>query len=202
MILTLENLHAGISWWGARWDLDLMNADYFAIYEARANGFTESWWSATVATLSRWQAYRGPKPPNRKEEITKRGLDELTHLASEYSKLVEGSRSEPCIADLHWEEVEPMFTIAFGIKPSYVFAGKMCHCLLPKAFLVMDNVATGVSQYEIYWRGMRNAWSRFNDKEEARTVLGNAIVSEGPVHQWYPFETKIMELCHIGQFHS
>jgi hypothetical protein len=118
MILTLENLHAGISWWDARWDLDLMNADYFAIYEARANGLTESWWSTTVATLSRWQAYRGPKPPNRKEEITKRGLDELTHLASEYSKLVEGSRSEPCIADLHWEEVEPMFTIAFGIKHS------------------------------------------------------------------------------------
>ena len=38
---------------------------------------------------------------------------------------------------------------------SQVFACKMCHFLLPNLFLVIDNWATGVMDYEFCWRGMK-----------------------------------------------
>jgi hypothetical protein len=70
--------------------------------------------------------------------------------------------------------------------------------LFPKLFIVMDNLATGVFEYELYWRGIRDAWRSFRDEEEARKVLTEAIRSSKPLHPDYPFETKIMELSRIG----
>jgi hypothetical protein len=61
----------------------------------------------------------------------------------------------------------------------------------------MDNLATSVFDYEFYWRGMKDDWSRFPAKDNARDLLVDAIKSEKPLHPLYPFETKIMELTHI-----
>jgi hypothetical protein len=78
----------------------------------------------------------------------------------------------------------------------------MCHFLLPNLFMVMDNWAVDASDYEIYWRGMRDAWCNFPDQKEAREMLTGAILPPAKIHSQYPIETKIIELCHIGQKHG
>jgi hypothetical protein len=76
----------------------------------------------------------------------------------------------------------------------------MCHFLLPNLFLVIDNWATGVMDYEFCWRGMKKEWARFPAKGDARRELQRAIKSQMPLHPLYPFETKIMELSLIGYY--
>jgi hypothetical protein len=74
MILTLDNLRAGIRWRQARssWS-DLYNDGYYDIYEKRANGLTAAWWNVTVNRLAQWRAFRGRKPPNTKTAIGRKG---------------------------------------------------------------------------------------------------------------------------------
>jgi hypothetical protein len=204
MIISLDNLKTGLKWWrkGA-WPRDIHNADYYDIYGVRAAGITEQWWTTTVDRLSQWRAYRGPNPPNTKAEITRRGLQRLGAIADQYTELVSKSPTEPRIADQCWEEVAPLYALASKIKPgSHVFAGKLCHFLFPKLFMVMDNLATDVFDYEFYWRGMKGEWCRFKDKAQTRNLLTDAIRSNRPLHPLYPLETKIIELSHIGYKHG
>jgi hypothetical protein len=77
----------------------------------------------------------------------------------------------------------------------------MCHFLLPNLFVVMDNWAVDASDYEIYWRGMRDAWCSFSNQDAARRMLIDAIGPTATHHPRYPIETKIIELCHIGHKH-
>ena len=136
-------------------------------------------------------------------EIAERGAQRLYAVAAQYAKLAASSVSEPCIEDLCWEDVAPLYAIASEIKPgATVFAGKMCHFLFTKLFIVMDNLATSVFDYEFYWRGMKDEWCRFKDKGEARNLLADAVRSDKPLHPLYPLETKIMELSHIGRKHG
>ena len=152
--------------------------------------------------LGQWHAYRGPKPPNTKAAISSRGEQHLAGIASQYAKLTAIGGAEPSIVDLCWEDAAALFRIASDIKPgSPVFAGKMCHFLFPKLFIVMDNLATNAFDYEFYWRGMRDEWGRFGTRADAKKLLAEAIKSEEPLHPLYPFETKIMELSHIGYKH-
>jgi hypothetical protein len=152
MIINLDNLKSGLQWWRKRdWPQDIHNADYYDIYNTRAAGPTEEWWRATVDRLSQWRAYRGPKPPNTKADISARGTRNLVGITSQYWKLIASTGTEPSIAYLNWEDVAPLFAIASDIKPvSPVFAGKMCHFLFPRLFIVMDNLATSVFDYEFY----------------------------------------------------
>jgi hypothetical protein len=204
MIVNLDNLHAGLEWWRkSSWPQDIHNADYHDIYGIRDEGPTEIWWGKTVDRLSQWRAYRGPKPPNTKDGITKRGKRCLDKLQTQYAKIIASNGTEPSIADLSWENVADMFAIISKIKPnSPVFAGKMCHFLFPKLFIVMDNLATSVFDYEFYWRGMKDEWNRLKEKGKARNILAKAIHSDKPLHPLYPFETKIIELSHIGYKHG
>lgn len=204
MIINLDNLKAGLQWWRrGDWPKDIHNTDYYDIYSARSAGANTRWWTVTVGRLSQWRAYRGPNPPNTKVEITTRGAQRLDAIAAQYAKLVASSSAEPCIADLCWEDVAPLFELASEIKPgSPVFAGKMCHFLFPKLFIVMDNLATSVFDYEFYWRGMKDEWCRFKEKADARNLLSESIKSAKPVHPLYPLETKVMELSHIGYKHG
>jgi hypothetical protein len=81
------------------------------------------------------------------------------------------------------------------------FACKMCHFMFPKVFAVMDSTATGIFEYEFYWRGMKDEWSRFTKKSQACSIVTKAITSKKPICSLYPYETKIMELCHVGYNH-
>ena len=202
MIISLDNLKKGLDWRLKKWPKDILNAEYYDMYGVRSSGVTETWWNATVDRLGQWKAYRGPSPPNTKADIAKRGFRRLAAIGAQYAKLAGTSAAEPNIADLSWEEVARLFDLASQIKPrSPVFASKMCHFLFPKLFIVMDNLATSVFDYEFYWRGMKDEWSRFGDKGKARTMLAEAIKSDKPLHPLYPFETKIMESSHIGHKH-
>jgi hypothetical protein len=51
---------------------------------------------------------------------------------------------------------------------------------------------------------MKDEWTRFPEKADARNLLVEAIrsASEKPPHPQYPFETKILELSHIGYNHG
>src|SRR5262249_259009 len=161
---------------------------------SRANGITAAWWVTTVDRLSRWRAYRGSTPPNTKEEILKSGHKILDEMRSEYNCLIRQSSEEPSITTMPWEDVADLFALDQDIKPkSPVFAGKMCHFVFPKLFIVMDNLATDVFDYEFYWRGMRDEWQRFQEKDEAQKQLIQVIKSDKPLHPHYPLETKIME---------
>lgn len=204
MIISLGNLRSGLDWWRSesKWGSDLMNGEYDEIFADRNLGILNGWWGKAVDRLGRWIAYRGRTKPNSKEEITARGATRLDRIAGVYATLTSTCSDEPCIADYSWEDVEPLYSLAFAVKPSPVFAGKMCHFLLPNIFIVMDNWATDTFDYEIYWRGMRDAWCRFDRKEAARKMLTDAIEPTHEIHLQYPVETKIVELCHIGQKHS
>jgi hypothetical protein len=199
MIINLDNLRVGLSWFRERWGKDLLNADYHVIYDARSGGVTEQWWTTTVDRLSKWRAYRGRNLPNTKVAITEAGLQRLCTIAGHFSDLASISTNEPSIADLDWERVGPLFALACSIKPgSPVFPSKLCHFLFPKLFTVMDTVATGIFEYEFYWRGMKDEWYRFDEKAEAIDILTRMMESDRPLHPRYPVETKIMELSHIG----
>jgi hypothetical protein len=216
MIISIDNLNAGINWWRSRskskFPLDFHNADYDKIYKARDRIYEDRaegdkdpwdlWWEATVDRLGQWKAYRGPIPPNKKSEISKAGTERLPKIAAQYAKLAASPDTEPCIETMCWQDIGNLYALVSEIKPkSPVFASKTCHFLFPKLFIVMDNTATTVSDYELYWRGMQDEWYRLEDKEkaEARNLLTNTIISSGkPLHPKYPLVTKILELCHIG----
>ena len=83
---------------------------------------------------------------------------------------------------------------------SPVFASKLGHFIFPKVFIVMDRLGTEVMPYDYYWQGMTNEWNLFADKQTAIALLKDEIEKNASrdVHPYYPFETKIMELCHVG----
>ncbi|MFP5210053.1 MAG: hypothetical protein ACLGRW_12270 [Acidobacteriota bacterium] len=203
MIIGLQSLRAGIDWWleNTKWSSEFVNDEYHELYRTRELGINEDWWKATVKRLWGWRAIRAPKPPNTQEEINRNGRCFIEAIAVQYRKIREKTSAEPSIEQLSWEEVAPLFGLALEIKNgSQVFACKMCHFLFPKLFLVIDNWATGVMDYEFCWRGMKEEWGRFSAKHDARRELQGAIKSQKPLHSLYPLETKIMELSLIGYY--
>lgn len=194
MIVTIDNLQAGLQVWAEdKLPKDLHNAEYYDMYNIRSAGVTAHWWSATVDRLAQWIATR----PVSKAVIAARGLARLSAVAAQYAKLKPSPTTEPSIVDTNWEDVAPLYALASEIKQPYppVFASKMCHFLFPKLFIVMDNKRTDPFEYEFYWRGMKDEWRRFNEKAD---ILSESIKSDKTIHDWYPWETKIMELSHMG----
>lgn len=207
MILTSQNLRAGLTWWTQRgWDADLHAATYGLALASRALGLDLAWWSSTVPRLSAWRAFRSRLPPNSKAQIYDLGvavLDRLEHVRGLVHLL---GTPEPSIESSDWPPLRALYEIAFDIRPSPVFASKMCHLVFPNAFLPMDNLATGVMDYEFYWRGSKDEWTRTTPewKAEATALLGEVLSRSNvprPLLPPYPFQTKILELCHIGSRH-
>ncbi len=123
MITNIANLKAGICRWNQLdFPPDMLNSEYGRMYHSGAAGVTQQWWSSTVDRLGRWRAYRGPKPPNSHYEIAQRGLVCLPDITAEYARLSSLSATEPNITELSWEDVSPLFALAYGIKRSFVFA--------------------------------------------------------------------------------
>jgi hypothetical protein len=119
-----------------------------------------------------------------------------------YERILHFVPNEPSIEDVEWSDIAELWQIAYRIKSKPVFAGKMCHFMFPKIFIVMDNLATQVFDYEFYWRGMKDEWTRFSQQEAAKTTIAETINAIRPIHELYPLETKIMELSHIGYKHG
>jgi hypothetical protein len=200
--LSIENLKQGMTWWQkGKWPADYLNHEYSNIYQDRVGGLTEQWLMSTVDRLATWRAIRSPKPPNTKAAILASLGFKLLDLRKEYEQIVRLSMDEPSIETVAWHDIQPLYTIMADSKNrSPVFASKLGHFIFPKIFIVMDRLGTEVIPYDYYWQGMLNEWSRFVDKNLAIDLLKNEIKkrSSGEVHNDYPFETKIMELCHVG----
>lgn len=201
MIISLHNLRVGLKWWHQNgWPSDMHNSDYADLYAQRSTVGTGPWWSKTVDRLWDWKAIRNRTPPNSKADILNRGQSRLGAIAKWHAEIIARCTGEPSIANLSWEDVAPLFALAYGIKRGNhpVFASKMCHFMFPRVFVVMDHSVTGTFEYEFYWRGMKAEWGRLAKKAEACYILTNAIQSKKGIFIFYPYETKIMELCHIG----
>jgi hypothetical protein len=201
MKLSIENLKQGITWWQqGKWPADYLNHEYYNIYQDRTGGLTEQWLSLTVDRLAKWRAIRSRKPPNTKVEILALLKAKFPYLRTEYQRILDLSKNEPSINTLSWEDIDSLYGLMAGIKnKSPVFASKLGHFTFPKVFIVMDRLGTEVMSYDYYWQGMANEWSLFADKSEAISLLKTEIEKQSHiVHPNYPYETKIMELCHIG----
>jgi len=201
MIISLYNLAVGVKWWHQNgWPRDMHNADYLDLYTHRSSVGSNAWWSKTVDRLWKWQAIRNRTPPNSKADILARGESRLGMIARSHAAIISKSLGEPSILNLDWQDVAPLFALAYGIKRGNhaVFASKMCHFMFPDLFVVMDHTVTGTFEYEFYWRGMKAEWSRFAKKPEACWTLTNSIQTNDGIFIGYPCKTKIMELCHIG----
>jgi hypothetical protein len=89
MIITLDNLRAGLPWFREKWGKELLNADYYEIYEVRSAGVTDPWWTATVDRLIKWKAHRARRPPNTKEAIFAGGVLRLNAIAAQFARILE-----------------------------------------------------------------------------------------------------------------
>jgi hypothetical protein len=201
MKLSIENLKQGMIWWQrGKWPADYLNHEYYSIYQDRASGLTEQWLILVVDRLAKWRAIRSRKPPNTKTEILALLKAKLPYLQTEYQRILDLSKDEPSINMLSWRDIDSLYRLMADIKNmSPVFASKLGHFIFPKLFIVMDRFGTEVMPYDYYWQGMVNEWSLFADKNVAIDLLKTAIEKQSNiVHGEYPYETKIMELCHIG----
>ncbi len=206
--MNLEILQIGMQWWAhekPRWGPDFLHGFYEDLYRRRPPNLDEEWWTWTVQLLSEWRAIRSSKPPNTKEEITKRGLERLAAINEYYHAIRQRSEGEPSLADMNWEALAPLFDVLCQIKgvKSPVFPSKLGHFLFPRTFIVIDNEATAVFPYEFMWRMLQTAWRGFREKDQAKEMLSAEIRKHAPrIHRDYPFETKIPELWLIGYRHK
>ncbi|HEX4322971.1 MAG TPA: hypothetical protein VHZ52_18800 [Acidobacteriaceae bacterium] len=201
MIISSKNLEFGLKWWIEKtpWGEEFVNDEYYDIYKIRAGRVDSDWLKLTVDRLWTWRAIRSPRPPNSKDEITRRGFHQIQAISIECERLFGISNSELSIEDVKWEDISGLYNLVLPIKcASHMFASKFCHFLFPKVFMVVDNLATGVIEYEFYWRGMKEEWSRCQEKDNLTRILENNIKSSRSLHLDYPFETKIIELSQIG----
>ena len=209
MKFTLEDLKKGISWWRkekkSKWPQDFHNSVYYELYDLRKEGLTARWWKNTVDRLWVWQAIRSKTPPNTKREISERGFEILSALQTYYSAIFTKTDSEPVFYDFTWAEIKAFFSELAWIKgtSSPTFPSKLGHFIFPKLFRVMDHQATGIENYGVFWSSMSDIWNSFREKQEAKAILTKNILEHSgrPVHEHYPFEIKIMELCSTGKKH-
>jgi aspartate aminotransferase len=202
MKLSIENLKQGMKWWQeGKWPKDYLNHEYHCIYEDRVDGLTEQWLNLTIERLVRWKALRSSRPGNTKAKFYGLVEAKLPNIRSEYDRIVNLSIGEPSISSTRWEDIANFYEMMAEIKNgSTVFASKLGHFIFPKIFIVMDNLGTRVTSYDRYWPGMVDEWELFADTNEALDLLKTEIEKHtlDAIHPLYPYETKIMELCHIG----
>jgi hypothetical protein len=207
--LKIEDLQKGINWWrkekAEKWPQDFHNRVYHELYDLRKNGLTERWWRNTVDRLWAWRAIRSKTPPNTKWEIQERGLEILNKLQELYTDIKGKVDKEPVFLDFNWNEIRDLYQQLSWIKNSASpnFPSKLGHFIFPKVFRVMDHEATGIENYSLFWSSMGAAWNSFEEKQEAKDILTKSITefSRLQVHENYPFEIKIIELCNIGRKH-
>ncbi len=200
-IVTEVNLEAGINVWRRRkWDDDFHNCLYKKLMQLKSGGLDRNWWHGIVDELSIWKAIR----PLPKADIYLRGIDYLGQFQVEYDRILRvTNKHEPEMTTISWETLSSLYTVASSIKnvSSPVFGSKLCHFLLPNAFPVIDNEAIGLNRtYADYWDYCKTQWVNCGEKQELINNLRQKIQEkvQGKVVEYYPWSTKLTELCIIG----
>jgi len=185
------------------WPKDFHNRVYMEMSDERMDGLGLAWWGITSARLVDWQALRGASAV----ETYRNGIATLDELDAGYKALVRAHGDDgPMLETTSWKTLRWLFEAASRIKklkvPSNVFSSKLCHFILPTAFVVVDRqVAPGLSlDYGEHWTTCKKAWNAADNKDELEGILAAAI-REAPTNEisvHYPWSTKIVELCLIG----
>ena len=199
MIVTLQNLRAGVDAWMSRpgWPSDPHAPLYGTLAGLRADGLTQEWWTQVVNHLASWRAIR----PQKKADILWNGRAHLDALSREYDAISTAcNRPSPSLGDCAWPTVEGLYHVAHSIKGSAtpVFGSKLCHFILPDMFPVIDWDLIGVSspEYRPYWQLCRQEWSACPNQSELIEEVSPRVAGEyAPV---FPWATKITELCIAG----
>lgn len=196
--ITIENLTNGIREWRTHknWWQDFDNALYIELKEGRAKGFDADYLELLIKHLVDWKALR----PRTKAFIRERGLERLPRLKKEFENIITSyPLSQTDMGNIRWESIHKLFYTAWEIKDvnSPVFASKMCHFLMPRVFMVIDNEFIGVNEpYEMYWKRCQSAWVKCEEKDKYVEILKSEI-GENVILD-YPWATKITELCING----
>jgi hypothetical protein len=110
---------------------------------------------------------------------------------------------EPAFWDYRWTDVQLFFDLLAHIKcsSSPVFPSKLGHFIFPRLFLILDNEATNVQRYDLYWTAMCQAWLHFHQRDDAKRILRTHIEMHAsrPLHEAFPLGIKTIELCSIGR---
>ena len=168
-------------------------------YKVR-NGLTPDWWDSMVPILWGWVAIR----PKSKEYVRKRGHERLDRLSCEYKRLRKRFKN-PSIGSCEWDDVAGLFEVAHEIKgvDSPVLACKLCHFILPAAFVVFDNAALQLTPdpnacvYQEFWEVSRQRWHECKCKDDLKKVLHDGIIKADKNSDvaGYPWAAKIASLC-------
>ena len=196
---------------GRPWGFD--EEFYRDLRKMRSCRFTPKWWEKIYQTnksgsLTKWRATR-----NAQNDVREEGRRRLCELRQAYESIPNavkksGIESKSC----DWDIVEPLFGIAHKIKETKgkyaVFASKLCHFILPKAFPVIDHTALRVNNpnaevYREYWKLSRQQWCACDKqtKDALCEQLRKEIWRNDKASDLtdYPWATKIAELCVMGR---
>lgn len=200
-IVTLTNLRAGIDEFRRRWpgESDFHNGLYAELEARRQAGRLT--WDRMVAELSAWKALRTPIPGHDKYWYLQHGeqaFDRMLVVANGIRAAHGGQ--DPDLLETTLGELMALFETARAIKgtSSPMFASKLCHFLMSRAFPVADQAALGIGteDYWHYWQRCADGWRASVEREVLRAQLRQAMgVTPCPC---YPWAAKITELCQIG----
>ncbi len=195
ILVNETNLYEGIRKFKSnpKWDRDFHNSLYKKLLAAKQRGFNAEYLDVLLYWLWDWAALR----PRTKEFLKAKGMERMPHIESEYRSIVAShGDKEPDLAEVNWEELEKLFSLAKEIKgiESPVFASKMCHFILPGCYFPVDGQFTGLEQpYKSRWIQAQQAWVNCLEKnlmiDLLKKEIGEKVMSE------YPWATKITELC-------
>jgi hypothetical protein len=203
-LLNQANLEAGVAYWRKtkpKWGPDFHNGDYRKFYSRQQKGFDQEWWEWMVGELRAWQASR----PKSNDYIYGRGRGRLQQLQVERDRIVCAIHPKrPTLENTDWALVSPLYLCAKAIKGvgSPVFGSKLCHFILPNAFPIIDGevISFQNNEYARYWDFCRREWLDCQVKQALEALLRKEI--GGGIVEYYPWSTKITELCIIGQRHA
>lgn len=199
--VTLTNLRAGIAEFRRRWpgESDFHNGLYAELETLRQAGRLT--WGRMVAELSAWKALRTPIPGRDKYWYLEHGeqpFGKMLVMAKEIRAAHEGQ--DPDLLETTPGELMPLFETARAIKgaDSPMFASKLCHFLMPRAFPIADQAVLGIGteDYWHYWQRCADGWRGSAEREALRAELRRAM-GVTPIPS-YPWAAKITELCQIG----
>jgi hypothetical protein len=199
---TRDTLRAGIDVWMSKpdWPRDFHNSLYRELAVVRGKGIL-AFWNLAVEELSAWRAIR----PKTKEFIDGRGRERMDKMAAANTAILAAhAGTEPGLSQAVWSELIELYRIAVEIKgvDSPVFASKLCHFLMPSAFVVIDGEVVGwtagnpVGVYRDYWTRCQDGWHVCRERDALKKQLAAAMT--GDAAPSYPWSVKIMELCHVG----
>lgn len=182
-----------------KWPRDFHYSLYQELTNQLQDGVNTQFWEYIVPILSGWKAIR----PKSRRFISQQGLQALENVNKTRMAILKSEDgTSPSIEYRDWHQVKSLFEIAVSIKDvnSPVFASKLCHFLLPNVYPVADREVININNhtYKEYWKQCKQGWISCECKEDLIDILLEKINPQSSPYVYYPWATKITELCYMG----